>query len=217
MKLLLFAPIILSIALISCSKKNTPTPKQTISTVNIAGKDYSTIVIGNQTWTTVNYDGPGGITDPSLDETVYGKFYTIAESEAITLPAGWRIPTQADFISLLKSQGVVQVTSGGRNELDSSASHLRSISNWSKNGDNHSGFNAEPAGFGYAANSSFLYQIGSAYYLSSTQYSAHANSNAVLVIEGAFIAGGIIDNKAYIDPYEFLINANLTLRFVKDN
>jgi uncharacterized protein (TIGR02145 family) len=219
MKPLFYSIMILSITLVSCSKTNTSTPKHPANTVNIGGKDYSTVVIGNQTWTTVNYDGPGGIVGPNLDESIYGKFYTIAESQAITLPSGWRMPTQADFTALMKTQGPVSVDANGKIALTATASHLRSISNvWFTSiiGDNKSGFNAQPGGFGYVENNYFLYQTGTAYFLSSTPNSTHANTNLFLIIDGAITIGGVVDG-AYIYPKEYIINGSFALRFVKDN
>jgi uncharacterized protein (TIGR02145 family) len=219
MKQLFFSIAVLSITLASCSKTNPSTPKQLANTVNIGGKDYKTVVIGNQTWTTANYDGPTGITDPGLDESIYGKFYTIAESQAITLPSGWRVPTQADFIALMKTQGAVNVDSKGKELLSATVAHLRSSSiDWftSVPGDNKSGFNAQPGGFGYVQNNYFLNQGGTAYFLSSTPNAAHANANLFLVIDGAITPGGIEDD-AYIDPTYYITNGSFTLRFVKDN
>lgn len=215
----LYSLIILNIILVSCSKSNTPAPKQPSNTGSIGGKSYTTAVIGNQTWTTINYDGPAGIVGPNLAESIYGKFYTIAESQAITLPSGWRLPTQADFTALMTTQGSVSTNSDGKIALAATSSHLRSTSgDWftSITGDNRSGFNAQPGGFGYVENNYFLYQKGTAYFLSSTPNPTHPGANIFLIIESSLTPGGVVAD-AYIYPKEYIINGSFTLRFVKDN
>jgi len=116
MKKLLFLAFVIGTTLSSCSKKSNPKPT---NTVTINGASYATVSIGTQTWTSVNYNGPGGTINTSLNEAIYGKYYTIAEMQAISLPTGWRVPTEADFVTLLKSQGNVTQQSDGTIELAS--------------------------------------------------------------------------------------------------
>ena len=145
MRKTLYLTTIFLITLISCSKKNETKPQSSQVTIN--GQVYSTVVIGNQTWTAVNYDGPGGIPVPNINENIYGKLYKWQEAQALTLPAGWRIPTQTDFENLLESQGNITVGYDGSASLETlGARHLRSQINWTLSGDNASGFSGEPAG-----------------------------------------------------------------------
>src|ERR1700748_838930 len=85
--------------IMACSKKSDTIP----NSVTINGKAYNTVVIGKQTLTSVNYDGPGGTVNARVDENVYGKLYQYSELSGISLPSGWRIPDQDDFVALLGS------------------------------------------------------------------------------------------------------------------
>ncbi|MES2376842.1 MAG: FISUMP domain-containing protein [Bacteroidota bacterium] len=130
----------------ACKKKDTP-PDTSPATLTLNGTTYHTVVIGNLRWTTENYDGPGGVPSPRNIEATTGKFYSIAEVDALKLPDGWRVPTEADFINLLKSQGTVTEYTHGVFYLDPvAARHLRATSLWGIPGDNQSGFNAQGTG-----------------------------------------------------------------------
>ena len=213
----------LCLLLFACSKQKSPdVPKSVPVTIN--GKAYETVVIGSQTWTSVNYDGPGGIANPALNESVYGKYYTIDEATSITLPEGWRIPTKNDFETLLRSQGTV-TRQFGIITLDSLKSErLRSTSNWVLPGNNASGFNAQPAGFGYAPTLTFTYVYGTAYFLSSTneiidQQFPRNNTYADLSVIGAPALNKplTLEEGAVIDTGIIRSYHSCTLRFVKDN
>src|SRR3990170_7087933 len=80
----------------SCDRDNDePTPD---AGVKIEGKNYPIVVIGTQTWTAVNYDGPGGVPyDENNSKPEYGKYYSKSELTSIALPEGWRIPNQQDY------------------------------------------------------------------------------------------------------------------------
>ena len=141
-KLLIFALITGTALTFSCSKSSTskPTPP-TSATVTISGTAYNTVKIGNQTWTTVNYNGPGGVNygNSSSNIPANGKLYTLTEFKAITLPTGWALPTQTDYTTLLAS---------------SSAYRLMANTSWTVGGGtNTSGFNA--LAVGYYDNTSF--------------------------------------------------------------
>ena len=140
--------LLIAVLAMFCSCKKTATSIKPLNpSVTINGKAYPTVAIGQQTWTTVNYDGPGGISDSSLNEGTFGKFYTLGELTSLNLPAGWRLPTQADFQGLLTLQGPLTTTLQGIPGLDSAAtSHLMAKNSWIYPSDDRSGFNAEPAG-----------------------------------------------------------------------
>jgi uncharacterized protein (TIGR02145 family) len=133
-----------------CRKNNPdqPTP-QTTAGVSIHGKEYATLAINNLVWTAENYAGPGGIQfSPTENKPMYGKYYTYAEAQAITVPDGWRIPSRQDFIGMAQAVGIVFVNNRATHQevIKSlvSTTHWRTIP-----GTNASGFNAYPAGYGF--------------------------------------------------------------------
>ncbi|WP_025144519.1 FISUMP domain-containing protein [Pedobacter jeongneungensis] len=151
------------IALISCKKSDSnpselkPLPPSTdgrkTGTVNINGIEYSTVVIGNQTWTSVNYNGNGGMVNPKATGDNYGKHYTYKEAQAITLPNGWRLPSENDFVELMRNYdgtyGYSNTTTPYSNDFQ--VIDLMSKSSWVIQGNkylptNKSGFNAIAAG-----------------------------------------------------------------------
>jgi uncharacterized protein (TIGR02145 family) len=132
---------------LSCTKKGNvqPTPA---GFVNIGGALYPTVVIGTQTWTSVNYNGPGGINfnNSTANDPVAGKLYTYTEAEAIAVPAGWHLPTRSDFATLLLKMGT---TDGSPiySLPDTSSIKLMAKTTWLDNiGTNSSGFNAVATG-----------------------------------------------------------------------
>jgi uncharacterized protein (TIGR02145 family) len=136
------------IAFTSCSKKNDPGLNSNY--ITISGTNYSIVVIGSQTWTSVNYNGDGGVNyNNGANDPVNGKLYTIAEAQAVKLPNGWHLPTPADFNTLLVSIGAVykyQINGNYYVSGDLSVK-LMSKTGWTgTEGTNQSGFNAQPVG-----------------------------------------------------------------------
>jgi uncharacterized protein (TIGR02145 family) len=201
-----FLPLI-CLLFIGCSKKNdNGQNNQPPNTVTINGQLYSTVVIGSQTWTTVNYSGSGGIAyTNSADNAIYGKFYTESEAKGISLPAGWRLPAVNDFYNLFIAIGANQLGNGGFTFPQGCALKLMSTSNWTnQNGTNDLGFNAEPAGVGGA--SGFGGQGIEAMFWSSA---ITTNGPWVLDVSPTFITTADI----------LLMNSTdrASVRFVKDN
>ena len=183
--------IILTTILFGCKKEETALePKDKVL---ISGMEYPTVQIGNQIWTSVNYGGDGGISySQANSKPEYGRYYSFTEMQQVSLPQGWRIPTEADFKELTRSVGVIFNNSKVENpEL---IKKLVSKANW-KNvpGDNSSGFNAYPGG--YSVNNSspmdgdlaeFWMQDGKTFcIMESGNFTAHrivffANSNQPL-------------------------------------
>ncbi|MFB9844214.1 FISUMP domain-containing protein [Mucilaginibacter ginsenosidivorans] len=148
MKYLFNLSILIAFTLTACSKKSGDVPPK--NSVNINGTQYPTVTIGSQTWTTVNYNGPGGINyDNEANNPVYGKLYTFAEAQAIQLPAGWRLPTKDDFNKLIGVLGSPAIPSEITSLVDENVTKsLLSTSTWTyKSGTNSSGFNLVSAGF----------------------------------------------------------------------
>lgn len=137
----------------SACKKDSTTGS-IISKITINGTVYPTVKIGKQEWTSVNYDGPGGVAGyfyaPNPN---YKKFYTLADLAGLKLPEGWRIPTVADFNKLMSNFTTEKDTDGNFVVDYNKSLALKSTSDWEvrdtsdKQGTNTSGFNAYPAGY----------------------------------------------------------------------
>lgn len=158
MKRSLSLMLLASMLIVASCKKiiNTPEPS---NSVTINGQVYSTVKIGTQTWTTVNYNGNGGINyNDGANDASAGKFYSYTEVKAITnLPSGWRIPTETDVKMLMDVVG--SKTDANEIYVDASASKkLMSTTGWADNnmkGDNSTGLNLAPTGY-FFANSAIL-------------------------------------------------------------
>jgi uncharacterized protein (TIGR02145 family) len=113
--------------------------------ITIGGKEYTTVKIGTQTWTEMNYDGETGI-KPSQAKPSYGKYYTFSQVKAVELPEGWRIPSENDYYKLLSSQSIE--IQNGKVVNPEAVKRLTSTDYWLHTpGNNKSGFNAQPAGY----------------------------------------------------------------------
>jgi len=147
--------IIAIVVFFSCSKKNNdPIPlnlKSADSTVIIAGDIYPVVKIGTQTWTSVNYRGPGGIFNTGyLDNysVQHGKLYTPQEASQIALPAKWRLPTYDDYLTMLIARGAKQNSDGSYSATLAVTQSLMATFGWDEGGgNNYSGFTALPTGF----------------------------------------------------------------------
>ena len=129
---------LLAVSLTACKDDPGITPE---NVVTIEGTDYPTVEIGTQTWTSVNYAGPGGVAFDSK----YGKYYSKAELATIKVPEGWRIPTMDDYKKLAEFHGVPVPSMVSHSEA---IKPLISEENWKHAvGTNASGFNAHPGGY----------------------------------------------------------------------
>jgi uncharacterized protein (TIGR02145 family) len=127
-------------------------PPATGTYLKIADKYYPTVTIGNLEWMAVNYAGNGGIKDS--DKPHFGTFYKWMDLKDIPVPAGWRLPTKADYLALLKSQGLVltawESTDGEDVASKKLLGQLMATTGWLKQdgyATNKSGFAAVPANF----------------------------------------------------------------------
>ncbi|HEU4472994.1 MAG TPA: FISUMP domain-containing protein [Flavisolibacter sp.] len=139
---ILFLLLAASFLFVACKKEKSDT-----GSITIHGKSYATRSIGGKTWTLSNYEGPGGLHfGNGTVRPEFGRYYSLAEMQALALPAGWRMPTEADYRQLCESQGVV--FSGSRATGQEAIKRLLSQANWLNiPGSNASGFNAQPAGY----------------------------------------------------------------------
>ena len=207
------ALILILIAVITfsaCSKSNTAQPATQAPTyVTINGTNYNIVTIGNQTWTSINYNGDGGenynngANDPAL-----GKLYTMAEAQAVTLPSGWRLPSADDYNTLLQGLGGGKTSNGNYGVSNTIALELMSTTGWTTtNGSNQLGFNARPAGFYSGPATQFLYAGTEAFFLINT---SATNANIPLSFAVAL-------NQTVVDYFSDGTNNRESVRFVKDN
>jgi uncharacterized protein (TIGR02145 family) len=142
-------------ALMSC-KRNYVNPGSasgktgTDTSVTVTGMAYPVVQIAGQTWTAVNYNGPGGIfnTGNVIENPQDGKLYTPLEASQIALPKGWRIPTYDDYLALLIARGATKNADGSFLANVAVAESLMDNIGWSEgNGNNYSKFKALPTGF----------------------------------------------------------------------
>jgi len=126
------------------------TPPTSGTHIKIGNLYYPTVTIGTQEWMSVNYAGPGGMTNGSKPH--YGTFMKFADLPSIQVPAGWRLPTKADYIKLIKSQGIafdeyLESTDGEDVQSKRLLGQLMATTGWLKQdgyANNKSGFNAVP-------------------------------------------------------------------------
>jgi uncharacterized protein (TIGR02145 family) len=193
-----FSVLALITVLTSCSKRDNPKPNNLVS---INGTNYPTVVIGNQTWISVNYNGTGGVNynDSIVNNPSYGKLYSIEEAKAIQLPTGWRLPSEADYINLIVSLGAKQVgpltqDMGAYEIPKTTLSALMSTTGWVVSiGTNSSGFNAEPSG-GY--DGSYFDKGYDCILISPTNTGSQPNT-FVIHSDGTQFSAGMSDIKDY--------------------
>lgn len=115
-----------------------------INALEINGKKYRTVKIGEQTWMAENLADPNSGVWYDNDQATYeplgyGKLYTAAEAEALgsSVP-GWHLATENDFNILI-------ALAGGD---DYAGAKLKSTTSWDDdgNGTDDYGFNIKPAG-----------------------------------------------------------------------
>ena len=144
MRTSIYSLLVISFLMISSCADDDPTNSD--QAINIAGKEYKVINIGTQSWMATNYAGPGGVNyDAAASKPEYGKYYTKIEVNAVTLPPGWRVPNQEDYITMVQYYGVTIPSSSSNSDKIKT---LISTTHWKNvKGTNLSGFNAYPAGY----------------------------------------------------------------------
>jgi uncharacterized protein (TIGR02145 family) len=220
MKKLLFLTVALIAMFCSCSK-NSDTPQTTsqTSTVTINGAAYSIVVIGTQTWTTINYNGTGGVNfnNGTTNSTIYGKLYTLDEANAISLPTGWRVPTNADIVKLVTYLGgTVNAQSHVVGDATLTAK-LMSKDSWTNgSGSNSTGFNAYPGGDLYSG--SYIAFGAGAYFWTSTINTTVPTNPQVNVLDLVHTKDQTGDYISTVtDQYSYHTTDRNSVRFVKDN
>ena len=220
----------------SCKKSvvDDPQPEPTANEITINGTVYPTVKIGNQTWTTINYNGSGGVNyNDSSNDPSLGKLYSWPEVKAITnLPIGWRLPTNADVKSLMANVGTKLDGTDAYNDADASKK-LMSTTGWNNTsfaGTNTTGLNLKATGY------LFINQTGvksysdkgvlASFWTSSTIQSG-SNSYPLLFEvstnsydskdQPAGLRGMIYNTTANGDGLTTLLAEKRSIRFVKDN
>ncbi|MBB6130394.1 FISUMP domain-containing protein [Mucilaginibacter lappiensis] len=215
-KVLIMALTATALLFASCSKKsNNDVKPEDTNKVTINGTDYATTKIGTQTWTTVNYNGTGGVTYTGVSNAAYGKLYTLTEAKAVSLPTGWRLPTKADAEKLLLFLGATTDNDGNVEGEASVSVKLKSKSDWTlTQGNNSSGFNAYPAGEGTVGINSFDGKGDFATFWTSTTLSG--DSQYLLGIWNNKDGVQVLDFTA-IDYTPRASTSTFSIRFVRDN
>ncbi|ADY51132.1 hypothetical protein Pedsa_0553 [Pseudopedobacter saltans DSM 12145] len=208
MKKILLLAFTATVMLGACKKENDEPKEEANVTIN--GQSYTTVKIGTQTWTAVNYNGTGG-EDHSSGDVSYGKLYTWEEAKGIQLPSGWRLPSKEDYEELLKVAGGEKTEFGYWGNWDVSKK-LISTKGWSvEQGTNTLGFNAVPAGLVMKDTEQKFENKGeSAVFWSTTKVSA--------TNENRFVFYVYVDNSyketTIESDYRYY---KASIRFVKDN
>ncbi|WP_413667436.1 FISUMP domain-containing protein [Mucilaginibacter sp. Mucisp86] len=162
---------IVAVGLLGCTKEKTKTPDKVVPPVKInygsvvvGDTTYKTIEIGTQVWMAESYRGFGS---PLAIAVVQGHntnlYYGLYMTEDYKLPAGWRVPTIADYNKL--SSNVTKTRDSNGNYLalkNDSARKLTSPFLWKgTDGTNTLHFNGEPSGY-------YLHFGPSGFYLHNT-------------------------------------------------
>jgi uncharacterized protein (TIGR02145 family) len=160
-----------------------------ISSVEIGGRSYPVVRIGNQLWMTENLDwkangitigaSSSSTTDPNamyynqredlygINGNKYGLLYNTPAVSAISnlIPSGWRIPSIQDINNLTTYLGTDYIIK------------LRTTTGWSNtNGNNESGFSMNPSGGYYQEwNGLAFVNITTAFYMWLSDFDSSTN------------------------------------------
>ena len=217
MRKLSFITLLISVALFTSCKQPYGDPQPitvktgTDTSVTISGVAYPVVQIGSQSWTSVNYNGPGGIfnTGNVVQNLFDGKLYTPLEASQIVVPTGWRIPTYDDYLTLLITRGATKNSDGSYSAKLYVAESLMDNTGWSEgDGNNYSKFKALPTGF-YHLNQYYGTGNGASFLLSYAAGTAP---------DQAFTIGPGPDGKPFIYLGVALLDEDrCSIRFVKNN
>ena len=158
------------------------------------GKIYKTVKIGNQTWFAENlaYKANGGcwaFNKDTVNVPKYGYLYNW-ETAKTACPAGWHLPSDAEWKTLTEYLGGAKVAGG----------KLKSTTDWllnaSENDTNESGFNALPgSALGYSSNNFGELGVDAIFWSSTSTerkyfWLRHLNESKVLFRDFDFPAAG---------------------------
>ncbi len=235
MKQILFLTLSVMLIFSACSKNDDDKKDESIT---INGTTYPTVKIGTQTWTTVNYNGDGGMNyNNGANDPAVGKLYTYTELKALTtLPAGWRVPTEADVKTLLATVGT-KLDGTDIYTDETSSKKLMSTTGWTNTaltGTNSTGLNLVPTGYAFATRTSNEFSdkgVLASFWTSSTVKVPETPTTYLdypLLFEvstdsydrsdePAGLRGSIYNTSAYGDGSTTFPAERRSIRFVKDN
>ena len=140
------------------------------STPSIGGRTYKTVEIGSQTWMAenLNYTTATGSYCYNGNCDIYGSLYNWETAKTVC-PAGWRLPSNAEWTVLINFAGGV-----GRK----TATKLKATNGWNEtngndpsgNGTDDFGFSALPGGYRHFSNGSFEMAGEDGYWWSATGF-----------------------------------------------
>jgi len=234
MNKLLIPSLLAILAFTSCKKDSKKPTQTTTNTTNQTITITDSVKIGSQWWTTVNYNGTGGVNygNSTTNIPAYGKLYTIAEASKIKLPGTWRLPTVEDYNNLIKTidpSTNAKDAQGNYIGGQDDAAMLMSTNLWVKNfGTNSTGFNAIPVGFDFDSGNSFAEGVGYstqylvAAFLTQSQFKNATNGHvghAVFFIYQDYIAPTATTTIVVtsLDADETFGQGRASIRFVRNN
>jgi len=145
-----------ALVLINCKKDNTETqtPIWNYSTFTDArdGHTYKYIKIGTQEWMAENLNyktatGSWYSWESETEGAKYGRLYTL-EAAKQALPAGWHLPTDAEWKQLEMTLGMSQNEADAINSRGTTeGSKLKAASGWNDNENKTSGNGTDAVGF----------------------------------------------------------------------
>jgi uncharacterized protein (TIGR02145 family) len=141
------------------------------------GQAYTTVQIGDQCWLSENLkfktESAHSYDDDPVNEEQYGFLYHQRDA-LIGCPVGWHLPGDEEWKKLERHLGMTEsdADAEGFRYSGGVGFKLKSTTGWfnNHNGDNSSGFNALPGGYGSFLNDSYYGKLESASFWSSTSY-----------------------------------------------
>lgn len=163
-------------------------------TAVIGGKEYPTVVIGNQIWLAENLDYAFQTTDPESYYTYYDNSDTYKDRGLLynhyaamdlnqhrsTLCPGWHLPTVAEFETLITYIGA------------DAGKKLKSTTGWANdgNGTDYYGFNGKPAGvYGYGGTGYHALDIQAWYWTQNAYPGVDRYTRVLRYNDDSFVSG----------------------------
>ena len=166
------------------------------------GQTYRTVLMPDgRVWMAenLNYNQLGSVNNPDYGD-IYGRLYTWEQAmSAATGLDGWRVPTDAEWQTLIDACGGVNVAGG----------KLKSTSGWYNNGNGTDDYNfsALPGGHGYGGK--FYYFGSHGFWWSATESGSNYGANAW--------TRSTVYNLEYVNRTDSGKSSMFSLRLIKHN